>query len=354
MVSVCAAALAATGTAILPARFAGWSQSAPAQTISDGANADVLQEYGLKDSSTASYTHGPEKLLLRAWRFDDATGAYGAFTFYRQSRMKSISLGKGGAEGGGHFVFWTGATVIDAAFSAGDAPDRAALQALAAGIRQPFGSAGVAPSLPHYLPATALDASSVRYAIGPVAYAHGGGALPANAVGFAADAEAVTAQYASRDGKGTLTLLMYPTPQIAAEQARTIGTLLKHGGVRGGSVALQEKRSGPLVSITSGDFTQDEARHLLEQVKFADYLTVNRTGSYVSEAAKTAKLLTGIATLTVVLGAAAIFLGIFFGGGRAMIRVLRGKPASTLNDEQFISLKLNEDASAPAGSARPD
>jgi hypothetical protein len=62
----------------------------------------------------------------------------------------------------------------------------------------------------------------------------------------------------------------------------------------------------------------------------------------VSEVAKTAKLLLGIAYLIGILGSAAIFLGLFFGGGRALLRVMRGKSPSTLNEEQFISLKLNQ------------
>jgi hypothetical protein len=55
---------------------------------------------------------------------------------------------------------------------------------------------------------------------------------------------------------------------------------------------------------------------------------------------KTARLLLGIAYLTGILGGTAIILGLFFGGGRAALRRLRGKPVSTLNDEDFISLKL--------------
>jgi hypothetical protein len=59
-----------------------------------------------------------------------------------------------------------------------------------------------------------------------------------------------------------------------------------------------------------------------------------------SEVKKTASLLLGIVYLTGILGAAALLLGIFLGGGRAVFRVLRGKPVSTLNDDDFISLKL--------------
>jgi hypothetical protein len=36
-----------------------------------------------------------------------------------------------------------------------------------------------------------------------------------------------------------------------------------------------------------------------------------------------------------------VLLALFLGGGRVLIRRLRGKPASSLNDDDFISLKLS-------------
>ena len=63
-----------------------------------------------------------------------------------------------------------------------------------------------------------------------------------------------------------------------------------------------------------------------------------------SEVAKTAKLLMGIASLTIILGLAAVLLGFFLGGGRAMYRVMRGKPASSAMEEEFIALDLNKPA----------
>jgi len=41
-------------------------------------------------------------------------------------------------------------------------------------------------------------------------------------VDFDRDAEAVTANYATPNGDGTLTLLMYPTPQLAINREQAI------------------------------------------------------------------------------------------------------------------------------------
>jgi hypothetical protein len=61
-----------------------------------------------------------------------------------------------------------------------------------------------------------------------------------------------------------------------------------------------------------------------------------------SEVAKTGKLLLNIIVFVIVGAVAAILLGIFLGGGRALYRVARGKPVSSIYDEEFISLNLQD------------
>jgi hypothetical protein len=330
---------------LLPSAFAGWTAAAPpragtAPDSADLANADVLKEYGLKDYAIGEYTRAGRRLTLRARRFADATGAYGAFTFYRRPGMRAEDIGRGAAADGSEVLFWSGATLVDAVFENAP-PDKAALKAIAAAMPQAGGTEGIAPSLPRYLPAQGLDANSVRYSIGPVAYARTGGVLPPALIDFSRDPEVVTAQYPSRLGHGTLTVIEYPTPQIAIARAKAIDDQLRKGAVTGGNpIALAVKHSGPLVAVTSGDISGEEAGDLLDHVKYEAEVTVNHTEGYVSEVKKAANLLLGILYLTGILGGASILLGLFLGGGRALVRRLRGKPVSTLNDDDFISLKL--------------
>jgi len=349
---------------LLPNSFAGWTATSPpivgtTPDSTDQPNADVLNEYGLKDYATADYTRAGRHLTLRARRFADATGAYGAFTFYRQPGMHADDIGKEAAVSGNEFLFWTGTTLVDAVFgntSHGASSDsevcvpvtsgetcislasaKATLKQLAAMIPPAAGSEGIAPSLPRYLPAEGLDVASVRYAIGPVAYARTGGILPPALVDFTRDPEIVTAQYNSHDGKGTLTVLEYPTPQIAIARVKAINDQMKQGS---NTPAFGVHRSGPLVAITSGALSPNEAQALLAKVKYEAEVTVDHPEGYVSEVKKTARLLLGILYLTGILGASSILLGLFLGGGRAFIRRLRGKPVSSLNDDDFITLKL--------------
>jgi hypothetical protein len=337
--------------ALLPPGFAAWREMGPSKigTLSSGvdvANADVLDEYGLKDFAEGMYRRGGNKVNLRAMRFADATGAYGAYTFYRKPEMKSQALGRGGAGDSHEVVFWSGVTVVDALFDPPATDEASALKVLAAQLPPAGGSNAVAPSLPQYLPVSGLDTSTVHYATGPIAYARMGGVLPVALIDFSRDAEAVTAQYAYRSGKGTLTILEYPTPQMAIDRAKAINAMLK-GPLpatlqQGDPIALAVKSSGPLVAVTNGDMSSEEARALLDGVKYQADITWNRQDNTKREVKNAAAMLIGIAYLTSILAACALLLGTFLGGGRALWRIMRGKPVSTVYEEDFISLNLND------------
>jgi hypothetical protein len=337
---------------LLPASFSGWAQVGTPQTgtsaaEADVANAEVLNEFGLKNFSVSTYQRGAIKVNLRAFQFADATGAYGAATFYRQPGMKPLEIGNGGAIDAHEIVFWSGATVIDATFDSHDAQIASALKALPSALPPAGGSIGVPPSLPGYLPAESLDRSTVRYAIGPAAYTRGGGVLPPEAIDFSRDAEVVTAQYAFHADRGALTLIEYPTPQMAIHSEAALNALLK-GPLpatlqQSSPVALGVRRSGPIVAVTSGNFSAAEAQALLAQVKYSADVTWNRGGdNSKSEVKNAAAMLLGIAYLTAIIAACALILGSFLGGGRALWRIMRGKPASSVYEEDFIALNLAE------------
>jgi hypothetical protein len=350
---------------LLPAEFEGWSRGGVSVLHPDAKNAAAFKEFGFERGEQASYTRGGDKVAVRVWAFPNATDAYGAFTLLRTAKMKPVRIGPGffwgivgkpgakhakplkappvaltllnGAEAGGHLLFWKGGRLVDAQFAGSAVDGRAVLTSFANKMPEIVGGRGAAPALAAQLPLSGLNPESVRYALGPAAYRQEGGVLPPEVLNFEMDAEVVTAQY----GKGTLTVISYPTPEIAQAREAAIASVLKSDLVPGAKDALRVKRSGPLVALTSGAFTAAGADALLKQVKFRATITMEQVKPQESEVSKTARLLVGIATLTVILGSASILLGFFLGGGRALYRVMRGKPASTLADEEFISLELN-------------
>lgn len=321
------------GPALLPQSFSNWARQATPPSSSDTVSPDVLHEYGLAQSTGATYTSGTNQLTVQALQFKDATGAYGAFTYLRRPGMHPETLGHDGASSGDRYLFWSGTTVVDATFVAPSPEEKSTIAALAGQLPQVGGAASIPPSLPHYLPARQLDPASIRYVIGPAAYSGIGGQLPPSVIDFSQDTEVVTAQYGPPDARGTLTLLLYPTPQIAAAHLKTFDALTNSSG-------LLTKRSGPLVAIVSGSLSPQNAQQLLNAIHFNDYVTINHPEGYVPEGAKLYRLLLGITVLVGILMCAALLLGLFLGGGRALIRVLRGKPVSTVSEEEFISLHL--------------
>src|SRR5262245_57083121 len=84
---------------ILPQAFNGWTMNAQSvKTGTDPAGADptdfaVLKEYGLTDFETATYTRNARKMQVKAARFNDVSGAFGAFTFYVQPQMQTEKIG---------------------------------------------------------------------------------------------------------------------------------------------------------------------------------------------------------------------------------------------------------------------
>jgi hypothetical protein len=329
----------AAAQSLLPTEFAGWSLSAPVQEsaapeAADAANAAVLKEYGFQQVETAHYTNGDNKLNVRAIRFVDASGAFGAFTFFRRAGSIPEQIGR------------------SAALDKVTPMTASELRELAKDLPQPPGSANVAPPLPGYLPRPGLDNDVTRYALGPEAYTRTGGVLPAALVGFSSSAEAVTAHYSNRDGDGEVTLLIYPTPQLAAARLRDIDAFLKAGNSKSTwpqplsesrPDSLLTRRSGPIVAVISGSLPPAVAHKLLNQINYQADVVWNNPQGYISDGSKVARLILGIFALTGILGGAAILLGLFLGGGRAIYRVLRGKPASAFQEEtEFIRLNLED------------
>jgi hypothetical protein len=340
--------------ALLPASVGDLHLSAPAVTQAgpaaasiDPAHAAMLREDGLLDTAQGTYAAGAgPAFTVRAYRFGDATGTFAAFTAYRQPDVRREDVGREGASQGKEVLFWTGATLVDATLAQPDPGTLAELRALAAAIPKPYGPEGTPPPLPGYLPKTGLVRESVHYAIGPAGYATTGGVLPESVLEFSHDAEVAVAQYSVHGGNGTgkLILLEYPTPQIAGDRQRAIEALLKNGGASPltmGDPGVITERVGPLLALTSGGFSAAEAHTLLSGVHYDATVTIDHPEGYVSEIAKTAKMLLGIAYLTGILAVSAVLLAIFLGSGRVLIRKIRGQPISSMNDDDFISLKIS-------------
>lgn len=357
-------ALTEPAAPLLPQRFGGWQQvnSATPSSGHSFATEDraALAECGPKRTAAAVYARAGQNVQIEAMEFGDRTGATSAFTLLEKPGMKLVRLpGVADAVGvepgsGGTVLLTQEASLIEANFGAtASLKDVASLKPLLADLPKVAGNQGVAPLLPMLPPRDGLVEGSLRYALGPLSYSAEGGLLPAATLGWNADLEAVMAQYDDARGRETLTLLLYPTPTIAENYAKSISADVKGMEANGATAALH--REGVLVMVASGTFSPAAAAQMMSSIHLKQ-MTFNQDvqPAFPVVAKQTFSLLTNIAILSGVLMAAAVFLGLFLGLGRATLRVMRGKPAAV--EPEFLSLHLspqNKPAEFPLSGRDP-
>ncbi len=197
------------------------------------ADRPLWDEYGLKQADEAEYAAGTKHFTGTAYRFQDPTGAFGAFEWQRPAGSKPSKLGDIGAETGdgvwflfGNYLFrlegWKPPQSDDLVDVLGRLPglDRSALP-------------------PVHLPERGLQAGSERYVIGPVGLEQfEKGVQPAMAA-FSLGAEVEIGQYDTSAGRMQMAVFSYPTPQIAIQQARQFQAL----------PGVMAKRAGPMVAV---------------------------------------------------------------------------------------------------------
>ncbi len=305
---------------------------APGLTANDKA---VVTEDGLKRFARSDYAEAKGSAPrgnLTAYEFHDASGAISAYDYFRRDGMRAEKLGDAAVSSGDELLMRSGPNVVVAHMKLDREAVAAAMKQLIERLPKAMGPAGVAPLLPSLLPEKHLDADSVKYALGPAAYAAMGGVLPAQVVGFDKNAETVTAKY---KGGGVLTLMLYPTPQIAGEHGRAAEAALSQQGT-----AMKIRREGTLVALATGDWPAGEAQRMVDGAHLNSVITLDKPVplEFHAEVRKTYTLLESIAIFCALGALAAVVLGVVLGGGRALIRVMQGKPAAT--EPEFLRIDL--------------
>jgi hypothetical protein len=339
--------------ALLPQQFGGWQMQGNAQTSKDPGAADptsaaVLKEYGFSDLAIGNYTRDDGRTLkIRAARFEDASGAFGAYTFYLQPAMTREQIGDQGASLGQRVLFYRGHILIDALFSRESPMSGAELRELAGTLPRPSGNNGALPPVLAFLPRRNYIANTEKYAEGPQAYAAISAPLPADLVDFSVDPHVVLGQYDTSAGQATLMLIYYPNPQVAIAHLKRIDAAHQitpqQPGVAGVDAAgpFFDKRSGPIVAIAQGSLSDDDAKSLLGSVNYEANVTWNEGTDH--QVRDLYSLILNIVILCAILGALAIVAGLAFGGFRILMkRIYPDKVFDRPEQMEFISLHLTE------------
>ena len=371
LIPVLALAISLTGpsfandasSSILPQQFGGWQISGSTRTsndpaVADPVNAAVLKEYGFTGFESGTYTRDDgRKLALKAARFADASGAYGAYTFYKTREMLTEQIGDGAASMNERVLFYRGNIVVDAVFQQLSAMSAAELRELAEGFPLPLGNTRNLPDLPTYLPSQSYVKNTAKYVIGPAALQKVAAPVPTELVDFNLGAEVVVGNYNSSAGEATLMLISYPTPQIAADHLRRIEAA-RQGNSQATNAAttipilqgpIFDKRTGPMLVIAAGPLSQDEAKALLASVNYDANVTWNENTSFGKGATMAKIVMNGIILSLIIVGLALV-AGVAFGGIRILApRLFPGRGFDRAESREFISLHLSETPPDPLG-----
>jgi hypothetical protein len=328
--------------ALLPQQFGGWELQGSPQTSADPAAADstnaaVLKEYGFTDLASGTYTRDDGRTLkIRAARFADASGAFGAYTFYLEPQMAKEQIGDQGASLGQRVLFYRGNVLVDAQFSKESAMAGAELRELAGALPRPGGNAANLPSFIEFMPRRGYISNTQKYVMGPAALAAQAPPVSADLVDFKSSSEVSLGRYDT------------PTPQMAAEHLRRIDAANHMAQPQQGISSIEnagsffDKRTGPMIVIATGPVSDSDAKSLLGMVNYEASVTWN-TPSDNPQARDLYLLILNTVILCAIVGGLAIVAGIAFGGIRILMK--RWYPDRVFDrpeQMEFISLRLTE------------
>jgi uncharacterized protein DUF6599 len=343
---------------LLPQQFAGWQMRGSADPSRDPAAADptnaaVLKEYRFTDFSAATYTRDDGRTLkIRAARFADASGAFGAYTFYLQPNMAREEIGDQGASlqsaAGQRVLFYRGQVLVDALFSKQTVMSGAELRELAGMLPKTGGSAGTLPPVLQFLPRRGYIANTQKYAEGPEALSALAAPLSAQQVDFNSSAEVTLGHYDTPSGEATLMLIYYTNPQVAIDHFRRMDPAHPHAPPQPGVSTIEDagtflyKRTGPMIAVVSGPTSAKDSRALLESVSYEANITWNQATEN-REAHDLYLLVLNVVILCAIVGGLAVVAGVAFGGIRILMkRFFPDRVFDRPEQMEFISLRLTE------------
>lgn len=327
----------------LPEAFAGWEQSGTPQLGSDPRKLDdtaasVLKEDRFTGYEEATYKHDDRTLTVKAARFEDAAGAYAAFTFYRQPLMRSEDIGTLAASLNDRVLFFVGNLLVDAQFDHVTGMSGTQLRELAAHLPLAKGPVAALPTLPSHLPRKQLVPETARYLTGPAAYAALNINLSPELIDFNKSPELLWARVnGEAPGSAEILLVEYPTPHIAMDKLPEYEQLAPPAS-GGTSIA---KRTGPIVALVRGNISHGDAERILDGVNYDVNVTWNENSGQ-GKRDNIGNIVVAALTLAAVLFLMSIGAGAVFGFGRFFLpRLWPRKPGETPDDGQMIRLDLH-------------
>jgi len=332
---------------VLPRIFAGWqlqnSQVHNDPSQADSVNADLLKEDGFKSVETAEYTKPDRKMSVKVATFNDATGAYAAYLYYRAPQWAQEEIADQAASNNERILFRKGNLLVDVKLDRVTPMSGGELRELADNLPKEEGSFAKPPTVGDYLPPQGMVANTLKYASGPVGLARINSFLPADLIDFSKSAEVASADYNTSQGTAKLTVISYPTAAISADRLRAVEAW--HPAATDGSAAppkVYAKRSFGLVAVLTGPISEGEAKTLLASVNSDPRVTWNEN-THFDRNSNLGSLLVNIIILIAIITGLAIVAGFAFGGVRLVLkRMFPDRVFDRSEDVEIIRLNIGK------------
>lgn len=316
-----------------------------------GSEAWIFDEVGYRRYERRSYeTEGGGTLTIEVITGKDERSAYSLLTLLRDSELRPGPPGEFFAAGVDTLEFAKGNFWVRVQSSA--STDLVRRVAISVGNRIGPRERTTPPLISHF-PRNGLDASSARYFLGPRSFATYASKIPGLQLDFRPEMEIAQAAYALGNGSGVLSLVDFPTAQIAGDYFDGLSD-----GIQSQAKSLFTRRVGPIVGILEGSFDAATADQILGAIKFSYsikwiYDKNNRSSTTVwGVPVRILGTVVRSLLLTVLLCGISVLLGV----GMAVFRViLRGYAPGNFLDApertEMIRLRLNEQRAPSHGTA---
>jgi len=313
------------------------------ESLAEMAEGSLIAEVGFAKCDRRIYsTVDGGSIMIEVLTLTDARGAYSLLTLLGAGEVVNGPPGAFFSLDASGIVFAQGQFCVRIR-SAGQAD---LVKRVAVSVSNRIGNRGTTVPLliSHFPPG--CDPSSLRYFLGPKALESRGGPLTGKFTGFGSDVEIAQAKYTFQDQSGVLSLIAFPTSQLAEEYFDALADLTE----KAKNTKIYTKKAGPLLGILEGGFDTKNAERLLSTVRF----TYSIRWIYDKHSRSNATIwgvpvgLLGTVVRSLALTAVLCFMSVIAGAAFAIFRILlRGYAPGNIFDNPdrtgMIRLKINED-----------
>jgi hypothetical protein len=232
--------------------------------LSDIENGRLITEVGFDNYAQRTYAAGDfGSLSIEVATLIDYRAAYSLLSLIRNSDIKDGPPGEAYASNPGRILFCHGKRWVRIR---GRNISDTLLQRVAAAVSNRMGNPERKfPSLISHLPESGLESASLEYFPCSKPFESFHSASPKSIIQVHYDMEIARARYSLKNQSGILTLLEFPTPELAEEYYSELSAASPPEK----TTRIYLKRSGALVCVLEGAFNPDRAKEILDPIQYS-------------------------------------------------------------------------------------